>query len=171
MPIRIINNNQSFKEAINSFDRDIKNFVLIEIVNKIFSFTLEYTNGKLSMCDSKQVNMEKAFNISSFGLPIEIPYVDTSVLIFGFVVKTPNGSQAFVTDLSMAERKVVVYTDRLDVLRLWGFDVASYLETDRKKILTDIPDVDIYKHLGKQIMIIPNRQTTTDVNNWPLMIK
>lgn len=171
MPIRIINNNQSFKEAINNFDKDIKNLVLIEIVNKIFSFTLEYTNGKLSKCDSKQVNMEKAFNISSFGLPIEIPYTEASVLIFGFVVKTSNGSKAFVTDFGMAESKVVVYTDRLDVLKLWGFAVASYLETDRKKILTDIPDVDMYKHIGKQVIIIPNKQTNTEVNNWPLMIK
>lgn len=171
MPIRIINDQPSFREAINNFDKDIKNFVLIEIINKIFSFTLEYTNGKLSLCDSKQVNIDKAFNIASFGLPIDIPYRESSVIIFGFAIQTPDGTKAYVTDFSMAESKVVFYTDRLNVLQLWGFQIAPYLETDRKRILTDITNIDYYKHINKQLLVIPNKQTNLDDNNWPLMIK
>ena len=115
--------------------------------------------------------MEKAFNIASYGIPIEISYTEEPVLIYGFVHKTFEGENAVVTDFSMSDSKVIYFNDRLGVLDSWGFKTADYLETNRKTILNDIGDVHKYRLIGKQIMIIPNYQVNNNPNNWPIIIK
>lgn len=169
MAIRTVNSLEELQRSLNEFEKNIRDFILVEVSNKSFSFTLQYHLGTLDKIDCT-TPMEAAL-VESLA-PSSIPYTTDRINIFGYVATTINDNMMIVTDLEPESGRIAHYTDRLNILSSWGFTIAQYNFSSRKFLITDVErNLNHFRALRKELIIIPENQTVNSYNNYPIVIK